>query len=68
MAARVAGLADAGPAGVGCDGAAVQRLIILLELALHLRLVRQVLAIGDGKHQHADAREDVAVIVGQRCG
>jgi hypothetical protein len=35
----------------------------LLLVPVHVRLVGEALAVGDGKHHHADAREDVAVIV-----
>ena len=36
-------------------------------LLLHVGLVDEVLEICDGQHHHADAREDVAVNIGQGC-
>jgi hypothetical protein len=52
----------------GCNAVQVGPVGVLLAAwaGRHV-LVREVLAVGDGKHHHADACEDVAVIVGQGC-
>jgi len=50
------------PAPVGClvrHTAGHEALVVLL----HVGLLGEVLAVGDGEHHHADACEDVAVIV-----
>jgi hypothetical protein len=60
---RVSDLPDAGSARIGSDGAAVGLLLVVL----HWGLVREVVAVGDRVDERAEAREDVAVIVGQGC-